>query len=179
MVRMKAVFFDRDGVLNQPSIRNGRAYAPLILEDFNILPGAAEAIIKSRNADFLTIVVTNQPELATGELSWESLAAMHQVLREQLLVDAVYVCPHLDSDKCRCRKPLPGMIHQAAREWDLDLGESFLVGDRWRDIDAGRSAGCRTILIDRHYSGATKPDFRSTDVRSAVEIVLSAANSNH
>jgi D-glycero-D-manno-heptose 1,7-bisphosphate phosphatase len=175
----KAIFFDRDGVLNQTEVRDGHAYAPLVLEDFALLPGVADAVRKSQEAGFLAIVITNQPELATGELSSETLTAMHQILRDDLLVDAVYVCPHQDADRCSCRKPLPGMIHDATKDWNLDLAASFLVGDRWRDIDAGRAAGCRTILIERKYSGVTEPDFRAADVGSAVKIILSAANLSH
>ena len=177
VITNRAVFLDRDGVLNQPGLRAGRAYAPLTLADFVILPGAAEAVCQVREAGFLALVVTNQPEIASGELSWETLAAMHQVLLDDLSVDAIYVCPHRDSDGCVCRKPLPGMLREAASDWNVDLTASFLIGDRWRDIDAGRSAGCRTILIDRPYGGATEADYRTSDIRSAAQIVVTAGNS--
>lgn len=171
-VARRAVFFDRDGVLSRAVVREGRAYAPLTLKDFIILPEAAEAIAQVHRAGFLAIVVTNQPEIARGQLSWSTLAAMHQRLSDIVRVDDIYVCPHDPKDRCLCHKPQPGLLQQAAHDWNLNLSASFLIGDRWRDVVAGREAGCYTILIERIYSGTARPDYRTTDLCSAVRHIL-------
>jgi D-glycero-D-manno-heptose 1,7-bisphosphate phosphatase len=147
----------------------------VVLEEFVLLPEAAEAVAQVRQAGFLAVVVTNQPEIARGQLSWETLNRMHQRLRDSLAVDALYVCPHDESQGCGCHKPRPGLLWQAARVWNLDLSSSFLIGDRWRDIDAGRAVGCYTILVERPYSGAVEADSRASDVYAAVQQILAAA----
>jgi D-glycero-D-manno-heptose 1,7-bisphosphate phosphatase len=167
-----AVFFDRDGVLNRPVVRHGRAYAPLSVEDFDILPEAPDALAKIRQAGFLTVVVTNQPEIARGQLSWTTLLKMHERLKAELQIDGIYVCPHDPSDGCCCHKPAPGLLEQAASDWNLDLSASFLIGDRWRDIGAGRAAGCYSILIERDYSGPSEPHYRAQDLLEAVDHIL-------
>ena len=168
----RAAFFDRDGTLNLPTIRDGRAYAPLSEADFRIYPEAKEALTLVNEAGLVNLVVTNQPELATGDLNPESLKAMHKTLRDALPIEAVYVCPHHSSEGCECHKPGPKLLLQAAEEWDLDLGSSFLVGDRWRDILAGDNVGCTTILIDRPYSGDCNPHYRVPDLKSAADCIL-------
>lgn len=148
----KAVFLDRDGVINRSEVRGGKPYAPTRAEDFELLPGAAKAMAALRAAGWLVIVVTNQPDLATGKQSRASMDAMHQPLRDGGLVDDIKVCPHVDADNCACRKPRPGMLLDAAREWDIDLAASIMVGDRWRDIEAGQAAGCRNIFVNHGYA---------------------------
>jgi D-glycero-D-manno-heptose 1,7-bisphosphate phosphatase len=146
-----AVFLDRDGVLNEAVVRDGRPFAPASLSELVVLPEAPSACRSLRNEGFLLIVVTNQPELARGTLDAGTLEALHGELSSRLSLDAIYVCPHDDRDRCPCRKPAPGLLLRAAVEQGIDLGRSFLVGDRWRDIEAGQRAGCRTIFIDRGY----------------------------
>lgn len=148
---VKAVFLDRDGVLNRALLRNGRPHPPDTIADLEILPGVDEALDRLRAAGFLLIVVTNQPDLARGAQSQPNLDAIHAHLFARLALDGIRVCPHDDGDHCSCRKPLPGLVTGAAAEHGIDLARSFLVGDRWRDIDAGHAAGCRTILIDYGY----------------------------
>ncbi len=172
----RAVFFDRDGVLNRSLVREGRAYAPLTLDEFAILPEAAEAVALVRQAGFIAIVVTNQPEVARGQLSWATLTAMHQHLRAVVPVDAIYVCPHDPTDGCECHKPQPGLLQQAARDWNLDLSASFLIGDRWRDMGAGRAAGCYTILIERAYSQTVERDYQTKELYSAIQHILTLEN---
>jgi len=104
-----------------------------------------------KSAGFLLIAVTNQPEIARGALRIEALEAMHTLLRAHVPLDDIRVCIHDEDDDCACRKPRPGLLLDAAREWRIDLHQSFMVGDRWKDIDAGYAAGCRTLLIDRGY----------------------------
>ncbi len=148
----RAVFLDRDGVINRAVIKNGKSYPPGSLAEFEILPGVREAIAALREAGFLVIVATNQPDVGAGRQRVEVVEAMHARLRQELAVDDIRVCYHVDADRCECRKPLPGMLLDAARSWDIALGASFMVGDRWRDVEAGRAAGCRTALVDHHYA---------------------------
>jgi D-glycero-D-manno-heptose 1,7-bisphosphate phosphatase len=147
-----AVFLDRDGVINRAVVRNGKPYPPASLEAFEFLPGVVEAVAALRAAGYLIIVTTNQPDVATGKQSREVVDAMHDRLRRELAVDEIRVCFHVDADRCLCRKPLPGMLLEAAEHWHIDLSASVMVGDRWRDIEAGRAAGCRTVFIDYNYA---------------------------
>ena len=149
---MKAVFLDRDGVLNAAVVRDGKPYPPARLEDVEILPGVPAALAALRGAGYVLVVVTNQPDVARGAQTREAIDAIHAHLRRELPLDAIYCCFHDDADRCACRKPAPGMLRDAARDLDLDLATSFMIGDRWRDVDAGRAVGCRTIFVDRHYS---------------------------
>jgi D-glycero-D-manno-heptose 1,7-bisphosphate phosphatase len=156
----RAVFLDRDGVLNRAHIRNGRPYPPASLAELELLPGSAQACDDLHAAGFALIVVTNQPDIARGTQSTDAVDAIHHALQRQLPLDAVYVCPHDDGDRCSCRKPAPGLLLSAAVAHGVDLGASFMVGDRWRDVEAGRRAGCRTILLESSYTErrAERPD---------------------
>jgi D-glycero-D-manno-heptose 1,7-bisphosphate phosphatase len=146
------VFLDRDGVLNHSPVRDGRPGSPSGLEDIEVLPGVEQACEKLRAAGFVLVVVTNQPEIARGTLTAEVVDGINRYLGEKLPLDDIVVCPHDDVDGCECRKPKPGMLVDAARRHGLKLRASYMVGDRWRDIEAGRRAGCRTIFVDRGYS---------------------------
>jgi len=180
----QAVFLDRDGVLNALVERDGRRLSPLSDAEFTLLPGAAEAIRALRGAGLLAIVVTNQPEIRRSRLSAVNLALMHARLERDLEINAIYVCPHDDADACGCRKPRPGLLQTAARDWDIDLAGSFLVGDTWKDIAAGRAAGCRTILVvdtnrgrlespeSRAEAKCEKADARVADLSAAVKWIL-------
>jgi D-glycero-D-manno-heptose 1,7-bisphosphate phosphatase len=143
----RCVFLDRDGVINASVERDGRLVAPTSVADFRFLTDVDVAIRSLREAGFLVIVVTNQPDVATGRVKRETVEAMHAILRDRLAVDDIEVCYHVDGDDCPCRKPRPGMLLDAARRYDIDLTKSYLVGDRWRDILAGDAAGCFTILV--------------------------------
>ncbi len=153
----KAVFLDRDGVLNATVVRGGKPYPPAGPEELAILPGVPEALVRLHRAGYLCIVVTNQPDVARGTLAPETLAAIHDTLTAALPLDAVEVCAHDDPDCCDCRKPLPGMLVRAAQRLELHLPDCVMVGDRWRDIEAGRLAGCRTVFIDYNYT-EKRPD---------------------
>lgn len=147
MVR-KAVFLDRDGVINANVMRNGLAVAPTRVEDFRLLPGVTGAIRDLSEAGFRIIVITNQPDLATGRTTQAIVHAMHDQIRSKLPIDDIKMCTHVDADGCECRKPKPGMLLEAAADWDLDLRQSYLVGDRGKDVEAGRAAGCLTLFVD-------------------------------
>lgn len=167
----RAVFLDRDGVLNEAVVRDGRPYAPDSLEALKIYPDAAEALWRLKQLGFLLLVVTNQPEVARGRQSRATIDAMHEALRGQLPLDDFLVCCHDDRDACECRKPKPGLLLEAAIRYQINLPASFVIGDRWRDIEAGAAAGCRTVLIDRHYrerAPSAEPGFRTDSLTGAV-----------
>ena len=147
----RAVFLDRDGVLNRSIVRNGVPCAPRSLEEMEIYPEAAAALEALKRAGFLLICVSNQPDVARGTLQPAEAAAMEDKLRATLPLDDVLVCPHDEPDGCDCRKPRPGLLRRAAERHGIDCRQSWMVGDRWRDVDAGAAAGCRTIYVDRGY----------------------------
>lgn len=178
MTTARAVFLDRDGVINRAFVRHGRPYPPQTLDELEVLPGVPEACAALKGAGFLLIVVTNQPDVARGTLEPRTLDRFHEVLRATLPLDDIRVCPHDDRDGCRCRKPAPGLLLAAAAESDIDLGRSVLVGDRWRDVEAGRRAGCKTVYVDYRYSESlpNEPDLRVGSLAEAVPWILKDGN---
>lgn len=166
-----AVFLDRDGVLNRAVVSNRKPGVPMTLREFLILPDAPACLEELRQLGFKLLVVTNQPDVARGRQSRENVEEMHSVLRRALPVDDILACFHDDSDNCACRKPRPGLLLEAQQKYGIDLSRSFLIGDRWKDIDAGNSAGCKTVLIDYGYdepAPATAPSARVDSLTRAV-----------
>jgi D-glycero-D-manno-heptose 1,7-bisphosphate phosphatase len=153
----RAVFLDRDGVLNRAVVRDGKPYSPATLDELVVLPGVPEALARLRAAGFLLLVATNQPDVARGTQRREVVEAMHARLLETLPLDEVFVC-YGDGPDCPTRKPNPGLLLQAAQKYGIHLPASFMVGDRWRDVEAGRRAGCRTVFLDYGYR-EKRPDF--------------------
>jgi D-glycero-D-manno-heptose 1,7-bisphosphate phosphatase len=151
----RAVFADRDGVLCANMMRDGGAVAPTRLEDFQLLPGVEESVRDLKSAGYLVIVVTNQPDVGTGRTPQAIVEAMHDIIRTRLAVDDIKVCFHTNADNCACRKPKPGMLLEAAAERGIDLPASYIVGDRWSDVAAGREAGCTTIFVDYGFEPET------------------------
>ena len=170
----QAIFLDRDGVINRAYLRAGRPSPPADLSQLEILPGVPEALLRLRTAGFRLVVVTNQPDVARGTQTRHMVQAINSALQAQLPLDEIRVCYHDASEKCTCRKPAHGMLLAAAQASNLDLAASFMVGDRWRDIEAGRRAGCRTLLIDYHYAEAQpcRPDRRVESLPAAVDWIL-------
>ncbi len=172
----RAVFLDRDGVLNRLVRRaDGTLGSPRLAADFVLLPGAGAAVARLRAARLLTVVVTNQPDIARGRLKREELERMHAKLLQQMPLNAVFACPHEDGDGCDCRKPRPGLLLDAAQHFRLDLTTSFLIGDSVKDVAAGRAAGCRTILIGEEVQrSAVAVDWTAEDLPAATALVLRA-----
>ncbi len=164
----RAVFLDRDGVLNRAVIREGKPYPPATLDEFQLYDDVAESLRRLKIAGFILVVVTNQPDVRTGVQRHAMVEAMHEQLRQSLPLDDIRVCYHVDADACECRKPKPGMLFAAAHSADIDLAASFMVGDRWRDIDAGRAAGCKTIWIQTEYQ-ERRPDNADVSVGTLTE----------
>ena len=149
---LRAVFLDRDGVLNRTIICNGKPYPPATLEELEILPGVPQALADLKKCGLLLLVVTNQPDVARGTQQRAMVESLHAALAKNLPIDEFFVCYHDDGDGCDCRKPKPGLLLQAAARYGLDLPNSFLIGDRWRDIEAGYAVGCSTVWIDDGYA---------------------------
>lgn len=170
----RAVFLDRDGVINRAFVRGGRPYPPDTLQEMEILPGVVETIEDLHRAGFLVIVATNQPDVATAKQKREVVEAMHRKLFDTLAIDDIKVCYGVEGDDCPCYKPKPGMLVEAAHEWNIDLTRSYMVGDRWRDIGAGRAAGCHTVFIDYGYNERRPedPDYVVRDIFEAGRIIL-------
>jgi len=170
----RAVFLDRDGVLNKAFIRDGNPFSPDTVDEMIIVPDAAQALNRLRQHGFRLIVATNQPDIARKRLTREQVDAMNGHLRSNLPLDAVEVCTHDDADNCACRKPKPGLLLHAAQRDGIALDESFMVGDRYRDIEAGHSAGCRTILIGDGYGETFKaqPDAKFATLSEAADWIL-------
>ena len=169
-----AVFLDRDGTLNRAFERDGVSVPPDSVDEVELLPGVGEALRRLAAAGLPLIVVTNQPDVARGMLTCATLDQINERLMAQLPLSEIVSCCHDDADNCACRKPSPGMLLDAARRHGLDLGSSFLVGDRWKDVEAGRRAGCATILLRtaRDERSRCRPDYEADDLGEAAEIVL-------
>lgn len=167
-----AVFLDRDGVLNEVLLEDGQAIGPRSFADFRLANGAADAVARLTAAGKPVFVVTNQPDVARGLLDPFELERMLVMLREAMPVDDVAVCPHDDGDGCDCRKPKPGMLTALARRHGIDLLQSVMVGDTWKDMEAGRRAGCRTILLRRPYNQAASGDLSVDTLGDAVSRIL-------
>lgn len=143
----KAVFLDRDGVLNKTVVRMGKPRAPYSLDELQLFEGVKEAVGELKQAGYVLIVVTNQPDVVRGWVDLNIVEAVNQSIMKELKLDDLMVCYHIDKDDCHCRKPRPGMLQDAQLKWEIDMDQSFMVGDRHSDIEAGYRAGCRTILI--------------------------------
>lgn len=169
-----AVFLDRDGVINRAVVRDGKPYPPQSLAEMEILPGVDTALVALHAAGYLLIVVTNQPDVARGAASKESVEEINHHLASCLQLDEFRTCYHDSKDGCDCRKPLPGALLAAAKEHSINLATSFMVGDRWRDTEAGIKAGCKTIFIDYGYNEQqpTSVDFTVKSLAEAADIIL-------
>jgi D-glycero-D-manno-heptose 1,7-bisphosphate phosphatase len=173
--RRRAVFLDRDGVINRAIVRDGKPYPPAHVGELEVLPGVAAALQRLKTAGYLLVVVTNQPDVARGTQSRAMVEAIHARLASILPIDEFRACYHDDGDACACRKPKPGLILDSARAHNLDLAASVAVGDRWRDVEAGEHAGCATVFLDHGYEERKpqKPDAVFASLPEAAEWILS------
>lgn len=177
-VAPRAVFLDRDGVLNHPIVRGGRPYPPSRVEEFQLYHDAADGCARLKAAQFILVVITNQPDVGRGTLDRATVEATHAMIQAGLpALDRIEVCYHAGEsygEPCECRKPRPGMILRAAAELGINLSASYVIGDRWRDIDCARAAHCRAIFIDHGYHEPLRaaPDFTVTNFTNAVNVLL-------
>lgn len=173
----KAIFLDRDGVINQTIFRMGKPRAPYLLSEFELLDRVAEACEILKQHNYRLIVVTNQPDVARGWVSRSAVDAVNERVLQELPIDELYACFHTNSDDCLCRKPRPGMLLSAAKKWNIDLAASYMIGDRLSDIEAGQSAGCRSILISSEViiEQWPKPEYQCESLLKATEWILACS----
>ena len=177
----RAVFLDRDGVINQAVMRHDAPCPPATVAETVLVEDADTALARLKQAGFLLLVVTNQPDVRRGATSREDVHKINEWLAARLPLDGFFVCYHDDADECNCRKPRPGLLLDAASKHQVDLANSFLIGDRWRDVDAGAAAGCRTVLIDHGYNERrprAKPDICVQRLSQAVDWILKEVDFN-
>lgn len=170
-VRSRAVFLDRDGVINEVVFRDGRPASPRTLNEFRFVEGVAEPLERLRAAGYRLFVVSNQPEVARGLLDPLVLEEMAHRIIASLPVERVVTCVHDDTNGCACRKPKPGMLHQVASKEGVDLSQSFIIGDSWKDVQAGRNAGCTSILLRRGYNNGIAADHVFESLSDAVNFI--------
>ena len=168
----RAVFLDRDGVIVETIVREGRIESARALSEFRFVEGAEASLIRLRDAGFRLFVVSNQPDIARGLLDPAVLDKMTDQVYHLLPVERVFICVHDDADQCACRKPKPGMLFQAAGEEGIDLTQSFMVGDTWKDMQAGKNAGCSTILIRKDYNHGVEADQSVNGIKEAADWIL-------
>lgn len=170
----QAVFLDRDGVINRAVVRDRKPYPPVNIAALEILPGVFSALKLLHNSGWLLIVVTNQPDVARGTALLADVESINLHLKQCLPIDEFRTCYHDTSDECNCRKPLPGALLDAANVHGINLPASYMVGDRWRDIEAGERAGCKTIFLDYDYDEKRpkKFDYRVHNLVEAAHIIL-------
>ena len=170
--RCRAVFFDRDGVVNRVLLKDGQPFSPRKPEEFTFTERILEAVTLLKRNGYKVILISNQPELARGLITQDALDEMMRRVKQEIGFDDIFLCLHDDHHHCACRKPRPGMILDAAEKWKIDLGSSYVIGDTWRDMEAGRAAGCKTILVDAVYNRDARSDVRVESLFEAVGIIL-------
>lgn len=168
----RAVFIERDAVLNQVKVGQQHQITPLTLEEFKVHEESAEPLTRLKGAGFLLIATTNQPGLSRGYQSRRELDRMHDILRRKFPLDDIMLCPHDETDHCPCRKPKPGLLIESAFKWHLDLDHSFVISDKWQDAEAARTAGCTSLLIKSPWVGKGHHDFILADLTAIVEKIL-------
>jgi len=176
----RAVFLDRDGVVNRSVVISGVPTPPRSCAEISIIDGVVEAIQILKNHNFIPVIVTNQPDVARRVTTQVEVESMNAFIMEATGIDFCYACFHDDADACGCRKPAPGLIFKAAAELDLDIKSSYLVGDRWRDIAAGQAAGCKNFFIDYSYEEKkpVMPFIGVTSLNDAVMVMLGESIGN-
>ncbi len=174
-----AVFLDRDGIINRAIVVDGKPYAPRDLKDFHFYPAVQQEISRLRSYGFVIVVVTNQPDVGNRLVEKELVEKMHDRMEQELGIDCVKTCFHSQTENCDCRKPEPGMLLEAAQDLNLGLPDSFIIGDRKSDVEAGKAAGCKTIFVDRGYRPEEKTDTADITVLSLTEAVNFILKSIH
>ena len=187
IVKTRAVFIDRDGVVNS-LIYRGRGYfvcgkrcewtAPHSYEEFKIFPFVAQALLILKEMGLLRILVTNQPDVSYGLLSKEN----HERIMSDVRIlgfDDIFVCPHMRDEKCECKKPKSGMLLDATSKWNIDLASSYLVGDTENDMSAAHSASCRFILVRTEYNHQIQTEFETANLLDAGQLIKKLEGGTH
>lgn len=166
----KAFFLDRDGVLIKTDVHNGKPYAIHCEDQFELLPKVKKSIDIIKKNNYMVIVITNQPDVGNNLISKDRVIKINQLLMKNIHIDDLFVCYHSQSMKCSCRKPNIFFFNQAVKKHNISLKKSYMVGDRYSDIEAGYNAGCQTIFINRNYS-ENKPTFQNFNAESLFQAV--------
>ncbi len=169
----KAIFLDRDGVINKIFIKNNLPFSPATFNQLEILPDVKESILRLKKLNFVCLVVTNQPDVFRGKIEKKTVIKMNNYIKNEIKIDDFFVCYHDDCHNCECRKPKPGLLLDAAKKWNIDLKKSYMIGDRWKDVQAGINAGCKTIFINNNYKESKQVDanFTADTLLDAVYII--------
>lgn len=168
------MFIDRDGVINEVVFHEGgKPSSPWKFEEFKLVPGIKKPLEELISMGYYLFIVSNQPDISRGYIEESTTEKINTILYESFPVRDILVCPHDDHHQCQCRKPKPGMLIELSKKWDIDLERSFLIGDNWKDMDAGKAAGCMTILLDKPYNKEVKGDHRVRNLNEAVDIINS------
>jgi D-glycero-D-manno-heptose 1,7-bisphosphate phosphatase len=168
----KAVFIERDGILNEVRPGPKHQIVPLTLEEFKVRQEVVEPLRRLKQVGFVLIVTSNQPGLSRGYQSRRELDRMHDIVRRIFPVDDIMVCPHDEADHCPCRKPRPGLLIEAAFKWHLNLDHSFVISDKWQDAEAARTAGCTSLLLKSPWVGQVHRDFVLPDIDAIAHKIL-------
>lgn len=171
----KAIFLDRDGVINKIIMRDGKPTSPRSIEEFVLEDHIQESIEIFKEKSFLIFMVTNQPDISRGLLDPSTLDKMTNKALTSLSINDFRICTHDDLDNCLCRKPKPGMLLELAEKWDINLGESFMIGDTWKDMEAARRANCFSILLERPYNKNVHCSVKTENILTAMEIIERAS----
>lgn len=174
-MQRKAIFLDRDGVLNSAIVKNGKPYPPSSINELHIPEDVPNALASLKSAGYLLIGATNQPDVARGTTPRSLVEAINAEIMKHCPLDEIRVCYHDDADDCHCRKPSPGLLLDAAKEHAIDLSQSIMIGDRWKDITAGQRAGCKTIWLNQQYAEKAPdapPDFITTHLGDAAKWII-------
>ena len=169
----KAVFLDRDGVINHVVFHSevNKPSSPWKIEEFKIIEDISDPIEELKKMGFLLFIISNQPDIARGKIIPSTTDEINKIILSKFPIDEIVVCPHDDSDNCNCRKPKPGMIIDLSKKWNVNLEKSYLIGDSWKDIGAGKSAKIKSILIEKKYNRDVDAEYRAADLKSAVELI--------
>ena len=169
----KAVFLDRDGIINQVVYHKeaNKPSSPWKIEEFKLINGVKKPLEDLKKMDFLLFVISNQPDINRGNVKRGTTEKINKIIYEKFPIDEIKVCPHDDKDNCNCRKPKPGMIIELAKKWNVDLKKSFLIGDSWKDIGAGENAGVKSIIIDKKYNQQVNSNYRVENLNSAIKLI--------
>lgn len=172
-----AVFLDRDGTLNKALVREGRPYPPGSVDELELMEGVSVWLPHIKSAGYLLLMVTNQPDVARGKVTRKDVQQINDHLSKLLGLDDVFVCWCIEGVDCPCYKPKPGLLIEAAKRYNIDLGKSYMVGDRWRDVAAGKAAGCTTIWLKSDYAEMEPelPDHIVANWEEASAVILRGA----
>ena len=173
-IKNKAIFLDRDGVINEVVFhKSDKPSSPWNFNEFKLLPHVKEPLAEFTKMGYLLFIISNQPDISRGFIEKGITEKISRIIYDKYPIKEIMICPHDDHHNCNCRKPNPGMILELSKKYNIDLKKSFLIGDNWKDIEAGQRAGVITILINYPYNKSVKTDYRVKNLVSAVKLIKS------